>query len=184
VTPWRNGGGVTREVARHPETGDGGGDDFDWRLSIAEVAAGGPFSRFPDVDRTIVLLDGGAMRLDIDGVVHDLGRYDVLAFDGAAATICELPAGPTRDLNVMTRRGRSASAVEVVELAESESVTVPGAAPSLVLAVVGAITVHPARAGTRTLGPLDAFVWREPTPLELRGPGIVVVVQLTDLTRA
>ena len=39
--PWKNGGGVTREVAAcgaEVETGD-----FDWRVSIAEVAAPGPF---------------------------------------------------------------------------------------------------------------------------------------------
>ena len=28
--PWRNGGGVTFEIAREPQTGT----DFDWRLSI------------------------------------------------------------------------------------------------------------------------------------------------------
>ena len=50
--PWRNGGGVTRELASSPE----GVDDFDWRVSIAEVTASGDFSRFPGVDRTIVRL--------------------------------------------------------------------------------------------------------------------------------
>jgi len=50
---WKNGQGMTREIAREP--GDG---DFLWRLSIAEVAASGDFSLFPGYDRTITLIEG------------------------------------------------------------------------------------------------------------------------------
>src|SRR5665811_1616202 len=59
VIPWRNGGGVTREVvasgASVASGGSGGSDprDFDWRISIADVSRPGPFSAFPGVDRVI-----------------------------------------------------------------------------------------------------------------------------------
>src|SRR5665647_2813187 len=55
VIPWRNGGGVTREVVA-----SGGSDpqDFDWRISIADVSQSGPFSAFPGVDRVITLVEG------------------------------------------------------------------------------------------------------------------------------
>jgi environmental stress-induced protein Ves len=33
ATPWKNGGGVTREIAVHPQ--GAGFDDFVWRLSMA-----------------------------------------------------------------------------------------------------------------------------------------------------
>ena len=36
---------------------------FDWRVSVADVAADGPFSRFPGVDRVLVLIAGAGMRL-------------------------------------------------------------------------------------------------------------------------
>ena len=49
VTPWKNGGGLTREVAAFPANASMA--DFDWRISIADVAAAGPFSRFENVDR-------------------------------------------------------------------------------------------------------------------------------------
>ena len=51
--PWKNGGGVTSELARSPQA-----DEFDWRLSVAEVATDGPFSQFPGIDRLLVLLSG------------------------------------------------------------------------------------------------------------------------------
>ncbi len=38
-------------------------DEFLWRVSIADVERDGPFSRFPGIDRTIVLLEGAGMRL-------------------------------------------------------------------------------------------------------------------------
>ena len=44
---WKNGLGWTREVLRWPP----GADDWDWRISIAEVDKGGPFSSFPGVER-------------------------------------------------------------------------------------------------------------------------------------
>jgi hypothetical protein len=47
LVPWKNGGGVTREVAAcYPQGGDG--QDFLWRVSIATVAGNGPFSHFGD----------------------------------------------------------------------------------------------------------------------------------------
>ena len=54
--PWKNGGGITREIAASP---DGAAlDAFDWRVSMAEVAAAGPFSRFEGVDRILTVLTG------------------------------------------------------------------------------------------------------------------------------
>ena len=44
AVPWKNGGGVTREVAAHPAGASL--EDFDWRVSTAEVRAAGPFSGF------------------------------------------------------------------------------------------------------------------------------------------
>ncbi|MGR7000643.1 HutD/Ves family protein [Yinghuangia aomiensis] len=70
VTPWRNGGGETREVAAEPSA-DGG---FAWRVSIATIAQDGPFSAFPGVDRTITLLEGAGVHLVGDGLDHLLDR--------------------------------------------------------------------------------------------------------------
>ena len=104
--PWKNGGGVTIEVAKSPE--DASLDGFDWRISMARVEASGPFSRFPDVDRSLVILRGGTMTLDIGGrgpVVLD-PKTPPFAFPGDVHVGATLEAGRVDDLNVMTRRGR------------------------------------------------------------------------------
>jgi environmental stress-induced protein Ves len=104
--PWRNGGGVTAEVARSPE---GGSDaDFDWRISFAEVSQSGPFSAFPGVDRTILLVSGPGMLLEFPDRSHALRPHEPFRFDGEEAVHCTI-SGPTRDLNVMTRRVPSAA---------------------------------------------------------------------------
>ena len=59
--PWKNGGGVTRDVAIAPP--DAGLDTFDWRISFADVASDGPFSPFPDIDRTLTVVDGEGLAL-------------------------------------------------------------------------------------------------------------------------
>ena len=55
--PWRNGGGTTMEIL---VAGDDPGQ-FDFRVSIATVAADGPFSRFPGYQRHIMLIAGNGM---------------------------------------------------------------------------------------------------------------------------
>lgn len=98
--PWKNGLGVTSEVAL-------GGDPaaFDWRVSIATVGASGPFSAFPGIDRTIAVLRGEGMRLDVDGARHELlASGQPFSFAGEAAVQADCIGGETTDLNIMTRR--------------------------------------------------------------------------------
>ncbi|SFQ52602.1 hypothetical protein SAMN05216229_1308 [Geopseudomonas sagittaria] len=104
--PWKNGGGETRELAVAPP--GAGLDDFDWRLSCAQVANGGPFSAFPGVDRSLAVLDGAGLRLECaDGATHLLSAESApLAFPGELAVTATLPGGPVGDFNLMTRRAR------------------------------------------------------------------------------
>lgn len=102
--PWKNGLGSTREIAVHPATARI--DDFVWRVSIAEVDTSAPFSRFPGIDRQIVLLDGAGFTMTLDdGRVHSLTTPFVpFAFAGEAGVGVTLAGGPTRDFNLMVRR--------------------------------------------------------------------------------
>ena len=106
--PWKNGGGLTREVAVHPPGSDLTG--FDWRVSIAEIRAAGPFSLFPDVDRRMAVL-GGRLSLAVDGrpAVILTPESDAVAFPGDVPAAGEPQGGPVNDLNVMTRRSRCAA---------------------------------------------------------------------------
>lgn len=131
---WKNGGGVTYEVLCLPEGSDLA--HFDWRVSIAQIASSGPFSRFPGVDRVITLLEGPGVRLrsDADGIDHRLDRpLAPFAFPGEAAVQAELLGGASQDLNVMTRRAARRAQVQVLR-AEHR---LPRSRQGLLLAVNG-----------------------------------------------
>ena len=122
--PWKNGGGVTREVAAYPAGRDT--SSFTWRLSIADIDAGGPFSSFPGIDRTLVLLGGNGMVLtQDDGTAYPLEKpLDMARFAGETAISARLFDGPTRDLNVMVRRSHGSADVQV--LTAPADVTIQG----------------------------------------------------------
>ncbi|MCA8092824.1 HutD family protein [Burkholderia anthina] len=113
ASPWKNGGGVTREIGAFPP--GAALDTFAWRVSVADVGAAGPFSRFDGIDRTLVLLSGAGMTLaEAGGVKHvldvPLARVD---FAGEAAIDATLHDGATRDFNLMTRRSAARGSVDV-----------------------------------------------------------------------
>jgi len=103
--PWKNGGGSTTEIAIGPP--DSGFEDFDWRVSLATIEKDGAFSAFPGVDRTLALVEGHGMTLEIDGeptLVTD--TEPVVAFDGSSQVIAKLSRGSSTDFNAMTRSER------------------------------------------------------------------------------
>jgi hypothetical protein len=106
-TPWKNGGGLTRELLCWPSAAD-----WQLRISVAEVARSGPFSAYPGVARWFAVLQGAGVVLHLDGATTDEGQHltpdsPALAFDGALAPACTLVDGPTLDLNLMSRAGRT-----------------------------------------------------------------------------
>lgn len=113
AAPWKNGGGVTREVAAYPVGASL--DAFVWRVSVADVERPGPFSRFAGVDRTLVLLAGQGMRLvEPDGTTHALFEpLSMARFDGEVALDAQLAGGATRDFNLMVRRDRARAELRV-----------------------------------------------------------------------
>lgn len=123
---WKNGQGVTEEVATFPA--GSGVDEFDWRLSIAHVGTDGPFSAFPGIDRTIALLDGAGLALDLpEGKTVALtADGDPFSFPGEWAVAGRNLGGPTIDLNVMTRRGRCTHRMRRLTLRAGETFTAPG----------------------------------------------------------
>lgn len=117
ATPWRNGGGVTRELAMWPDAGD-----WAWRMSVADVDKSGPFSKFDGIERWFAVLEGAGVQLDVAGAPHRVTAADApLFFDGAVTTDCELIDGKTRDFNLMVRRGSEPSRMVRVEGRFSET---------------------------------------------------------------
>ncbi len=134
ATPWKNGGGVTQEIACQPAGADM--DHFDWRLSIAHIAADGPFSPIAGVDRVITLLEGAGVRLHTAdrSIDHRLATpLAPFAFPGEAPVQGTLLGGDCHDLNVMTRRAACRAAVTVCRGAQG----LPAAPAGMLLALQG-----------------------------------------------
>src|SRR5690554_3842924 len=97
--PWRNGGGQTRELLTWPE-----GNDWQLRISVADIETDGPFSAFDGVQRWFTVLHGPGVELKFTDAKHVLRcGDDPLKFDGGEFPYCQLLDGPTRDLNLMAR---------------------------------------------------------------------------------
>jgi uncharacterized protein len=112
--PWKNGGGQTRELAVWPP-----GGPWSLRVSVADIRASGPFSAFPGVERWFNVLqgDGVLLRFPHRKLMLDESSPP-LAFDGREAPDCELPGGPTRDLNLMVRHDAGQGRMQAVHAGE------------------------------------------------------------------
>lgn len=132
--PWKNGSGRTAEIAVYPPGSDFA--TFHWRASIAEVERDSAFSVFAGVDRILVLLSGGGVRLTGEGDPIELRLpLEPVAFAGDVPLRCELLSGRVRDFNLLLRRARAQGAVVVVR---DEAVTIAPARFTLCYAAVGA----------------------------------------------
>lgn len=172
--PWKNGGGTTAEIIVFPP--DATMADFDWRLSMADVASDGPFSTFPGIDRTLTLLEGRGMDLAIEGQgdVRLNDRTPPLAFPGDVPVMARLVDGPIRDLNVMTRRERVLHTVEALALDGQRDVSVEGGT-ALLFCREGHAEVNGA-----VLGRFDTLV-SGPATLHLSGQGRFCLVLLQEI---
>ncbi|WNO75173.1 HutD family protein [Streptomyces sp. AM8-1-1] len=172
AVPWKNGGGTTREVAIAP---DGAGtDDFDWRISLADVGVDGPFSAFPGVERILTVADGAGMELTVGGerTVADR-RYRPYAFPGDVPTDGRLLGGPVVNFNVMYRRDRIACRTSVVR--GEAAPEVPPGSTVVVVALDGTTAVGDAGP---TLERYDAVLLDGPPgPLRTEGHAAVVVLR-------
>lgn len=180
---WKNGGGETAEIAVHPQGATV--EDFGWRISMATVGTDGPFSVFPGIERTLSVLQGQGIRLEVEG----LGARTLdpssqpLTFGADLSTSAQLVAGPIVDLNVMTRRGAYTHAVTrhevdtVAEIDVEEGVNILfSASPDMQVL----------QAGFRErLGLHDAVIAATAArTLQIEGAGPVFLISIRHLTAA
>jgi environmental stress-induced protein Ves len=118
-SPWKNGGGVTRELLTWPD-----GPNWVWRLSVAELERSGEFSCFDGVQRSLLLLSGS-------GIVLELGQGEkrrshrlnsaaqALCFAGETPAFCHLTDGPALAFNLMWRRDLASAEIRRVHAGHS-----------------------------------------------------------------
>jgi hypothetical protein len=136
--PWKNGGGTTRDIIVSPPGASL--DDFDWRLSLAQVDRDGPFSRFEGVDRTLVLLTG-VMTLHEQARRVELVRHEPVTFEGERSIDATVAGGATLDFNVMTRRGRARHAVRRESFKKQRGIATAGAHTIVLFALESGLIV-------------------------------------------
>lgn len=163
--PWKNGGGVTFDVAASPE--GAGLDAFDWRISIAQVDRDGPFSAFPGIDRTLTIIDGVGMSLHFDEASASLMAGEPFSFPGDTPVDAKLASGGIIDFNVMTRRGRYDHRVSRIV---GEIEIKPASHPRFLVSIAGARVLSGVKmvdAGPRDCVDLDGAAVNVATPLAL-----------------
>ena len=176
AAPWKNGGGVTREVAAFPL--GAGMDAFGWRISLAEIAADGPFSTFPGVDRVLTVIKGEGLLLTVDERMLALDAASPpLAFPGEARVSARLTDGAINDLNVMVRRDKWRARTRRLTVTGASDV-VSRARATLVLALDPLRILRPG--GAIDLAPLDAVLLENGhSNLSLEGRGRTLISEIT-----
>lgn len=164
AVPWKNGGGVTRELAVHNE-----GGRMVWRLSLADIAQSGPFSAFPGLARIHCVVEGAGHTLSNESARLEARLLEPLCFDGGADLNCRLRDGPCRAFNVIYDPAQVTAEPRI--LAEG---TVPDAEGRQVLFVVsGCLDM----AGTDRLGPGEGVVTASAAGAVVTGGGAVIQVR-------
>ncbi len=189
--PWRNGGGVTRELASHPKAASAQDGAWDWRVSIADLTKAGDFSVFPGMERVLTVVDGELLLLTVDGAEHPLEKYRPFRFPGDAAAHGALPTGDIRNLNVITRSGSFKGFTSIIELSKKRAHPVFEGQIGVLLQ--GQATVTPGPAGAdegadggaaaapaeaEALNRYDAVVGSDTRSPEVLGRGFLAVVSI------
>jgi uncharacterized protein len=173
--PWKNGQGDTYQVAAWPA--DSGSADFDWRISIAEIAADSAFSSFPGVDRTIAVIGGNGLELMVDNDKHELKPFEPYSFSGDSAVSSRLLNGPTHDLNLMTKRGAAAGSMHFIAISQ-QGLTIPvtDTETVVVLGIAGRVRIDDR---PFVVGPQDGFLLSGPAETRITATdGLVAVIRL------
>lgn len=174
--PWRNGGGVTRELASHPKAASAQDGAWDWRVSIADVSKAGDFSAFPGMERVLTVIDGELLLLTVDGAEHPLEKYRPFRFSGDASSRGALPTGDIRDLNVITRAGSFKGFTSIIELSKKRAH--PVFEGQLGVLLQGQATAGDSTHEPEALTQYDAVVGSDMETPDILGRGFLAVVSI------
>ncbi len=116
-TPWKNGGGVSIDIAAEydAEAPAGTGGSLVWRLGRTTIASAGPFSDLTGYDRQQVVVAGRGLVLETPQGEIDLRLpFQPVAYDGGLAITSRLEDGPVEVVNLIADRSRTRIAITVI----------------------------------------------------------------------
>jgi uncharacterized protein len=158
--PWKNGAGTTLEISRAPAAGA----DFDWRLSLAQISASGPFSAYAGYERAVALASGAGFAVGVGArpPIELRAAGDSLIFPGEAATCCTLIAGTCTDFSLMVRRPGQVLALERVQLSDERLALRLQAPLAALFCLVGEASCTRADTEPQRLDALDTLLLAAP----------------------
>ena len=110
-TPWKNGGGVTTDIAFSGDV---------WRFSRTPITVAGPFSDYTGFDRLQVLIAGSGLVLQTPSGEIDVRRpFRPVRFAGETPIVSRLEAGPVEVINLMAERARVAIDLQVLDAGDT-----------------------------------------------------------------
>jgi len=111
-TPWKNGGGVTIDIAgeHRPGTDPAGWDGMIWRFGRTRIERPGPFSDLSGNDRILAVVEGSGLVLHPDGQapLDVRAPFAPVRFPGEWKIASELTEGPVGVINLIADRTRCA----------------------------------------------------------------------------
>ncbi len=138
-SPWKNGLGRTTELAIHPA--GAGSDDFEWRVSIAQLDVSAPFSNYPGIDRCLAVLRGEMVMLRPSQPPLTLTPHSQpVRFAGSDAVEGRVVRGPVLDLNVMCKASHWRATLR--RMRWSTDTAVPIAAPAVLCSISNGIDIE------------------------------------------
>jgi environmental stress-induced protein Ves len=108
-TPWKNGGGVTIDVAESllPGFAPGSWEGMVWRFGRTAIVTPGPFSDLSGFDRQQVLVSGSGLVLETPAGEIDVRQpFKPVRFAGETAIVSRLEAGAVEVVNLIGDRSR------------------------------------------------------------------------------
>lgn len=126
-TPWKNGGGVTLDIADAWCEGAevGGWDGMIWRFGRTSIVTPAPFSDLTGFERMQVVIAGDGLVLETpDGEISLRRAFEPVRYDGGTPIVSRLENGPVEVVNLIADRARGA--IDLRVMSSGDSLPLPG----------------------------------------------------------
>ncbi|PTM40746.1 HutD family protein [Bosea sp. 124] len=127
--PWKNGGGVTLDIAdaARPGADPAGWEGMIWRLGRTAIVQPGPFSDLTGYERLQAVIVGSGLVLDgADGEIDLRLPLRPARYDGGLPLVSRLESGPVEVLNLIA--DRALCAIDLVVAAPGEGIALTAGA--------------------------------------------------------
>lgn len=121
-TPWKNGGGVTIDIADAWREGGtpGAWEGMVWRFGRTAITAPGPFSDLSGFDRILIVVAGRGLVLAApDREIDVRGSFAPVRFAGETRILSRLEAGPVEVVNLIGDRSAVGIDIKILEAGQS-----------------------------------------------------------------